>query len=296
MEIGQALAVIGRNNPDLVVPALMQLYTNSDLGARSYLAESLAVFQGRARGIVPLLMADSWRTNSPNDNGWRINLCLAAKTIAPDMPDTLAPLYKDLEGHNVMIKNDTIRELAKLGTNGMEAIPVLFKFSSPKNDETRRTIRAIGRASDAFIAELGENFSGPDAPLAGKSLATLEILAERYQPAFAMLVKQADYPQLPEAFRKQIRKDLWHLYCEEKLYGHGVSKSFEACLGNPLAGVRLGALRLMQGFVGYEVPKSQVKQMVASDPDPEVRQEAAKFLQLPEQINEPPSSPRRHLN
>jgi len=294
--IGQALAKIGANNPDLVLPALFQIYTNSNLYGRSHLAESLASFKGRARGIVPLLMADSWRENSPNDNRWRINLCLAAKTIAPDMPNTLAPLYKDLELNNVMIRNDTIRELAKLGTNGMEAMPVLLKPSNYDHNETYRTIRAIGMASDDVIAELGENLASKDALIADRSLKALKVLAGRYQPAFAMLVKKVYYPQIPDAFRKIVRTELWHLYFEERLYGHHVSKSFENCLENNDAEVRLGALLLMKGFVGFEAPKAKVKQMAENDPDPKVRQQANEFLQMPEAIDEPPNSPRRHLN
>jgi len=140
-QIGNAISVIGRNQPDIMVPVLLRIYTNCPLFWRAQVAGSLAAFGSQARSAVPLLMADSLLEYSPHDNSWRINLCLAANTIAPDMPETLAPLLKDLDSPDRMIRMDTIEGFYRFhGGNCAEVIPKLRQMETNDPDPNIRSL------------------------------------------------------------------------------------------------------------------------------------------------------------
>jgi HEAT repeat protein len=141
-EIGDALSKIGHNQPDIVVPALLTIYTNCPLGWRVEVAGSLAAFGSRARSALPLLMADSLLENAPHDNRWRISLCLAAKTIAPDMPETMAPLLKDLDSSDQMIRVDTIQCLESYSDRGGNCAEVIPKLRQMETNDPDSNIRS----------------------------------------------------------------------------------------------------------------------------------------------------------
>ena len=108
------LASAGHDQPHIVLPALMMAYTNASLYGRSSIASALATFGKQAGTMVPLLLSDCQREIKPhNDNGWRIQLAIAAKTIAPENPATLAPLFKDLESPAMFVRQQTISALGR---------------------------------------------------------------------------------------------------------------------------------------------------------------------------------------
>ena len=140
--IGEPLSVIGHSQPDIAVPILLTIYTNSSLGGRVHVAGLLAAFGSRARSAVPMFMADSLLENAPHDNRWRISLCLDAKTIAPDMPETMAPLLKDLDSSDQMIRDDTIQCLESYSIGGGDCAEVIPKLRQMETNDPDSNIRS----------------------------------------------------------------------------------------------------------------------------------------------------------
>ena len=295
-EIGVALSVIGHNQPDMVVPALLTIYTNCPLGWRVELARSLASFGGQARSAVPLLMADSLLANAPNDNRWRIDLAVAAKTIAPAMPDTLAPLFQDLKSSNAIIWHQTIQGLGRLGTNGIEAVPVLFtflsnfkpqttaEFLSPthnQDNEVRNALRSIGVAPDDFLAALGNNLSSTNRDLSDKSRETLCLFAVHSKPAYLVLVKNGLSKSMSSDVRELVKSNLMNLSRFDPGRRDNNPKFLIECLNEPDAEVRSEALMVLREWTwGRSRADSKLRQMATDDPDADVRSQAADVLRL----------------
>lgn len=267
------LAAVGQDEPDIVIPALLTAYTNSSLHGRSSVAGALASFGDRARSVVPLLLADCEREIKPhNDNGWRIQLAIAAKTIAPDNASTLVPLFKDLEISAGFVRQQTISALARLGTNGVEAVPALLKCLSNSDYQTRidatRALKNIGVSSEAFIVALGENLTGPNSFMSGEAANTLMDFAKSNKLAFVLLVKNGMIRQpWTEVLIDQSRED---------------PKFMLECLNDSDdVAVRIGALNIFQKLqrsVPDAIPK--LRELAASDPNTGVRNQATEVLRL----------------
>lgn len=269
---GQIPSRCGHDEPDIVIPALLTAYTNASLYGRNSIAGALASFGDRARSVVPLLLADCEREIKPhNDNGWRIQLAIAAKTIAPDNAATLFPLFKDLDNSAGFVRQQTISALARLGTNGMEAVPALLKCLSHSDNQTRidatRALNRIGVDSDEYINALGKNLSYPNEFMVQEAEETLVTLASHSELAYVALVKSGKATfLLGQAMRTNTPALL-----------KGLDSS------DPQ--VRLGTLEIFNEFrtpiarphiVPEAIPK--LKELSTNDPDLKVREWAADIL------------------
>lgn len=273
------LAKVGHDQPDVVLPALMTAYTNASLYGRSSIAGALATFGKQAGCVVPLLLTDCQREIKPhNDNGWRIQLAIAAKTIAPENHETLAPLFKDLESPAMFVRQQTISALGRLGTNGLDAVPALLNCLSNANTQTRidatEALNNIGVTSDAFTMALGENLSCPNSFMAGDAESTLGKLAMNSKLAFVTLIKKGVCGGIGRDESQQARWALVNI-------SRADPKFMLECLDDSDADVRLGALMVfydLERGVPQSIPK--LREMAANDPDAGVRRQATNVLQL----------------
>jgi len=277
--IASYLAQVGINQPDIVVPALMTAYTNFSLYGRSSIAGALACFPKQSRPIAPLLLSDCEREAEHHwDNRWRINLTLAVKAIAPDMPGTLNPLLKDLDASQAGMRQQTIYALGRLGTNGLDAVPALLKCLSHPDSQTRidatRALDEIGVTSDEFIADLGDNLSCTNHFMSQEAEGTLAKLANHSKLAFVMLIKKGVCGQISRDDRFQAKWSLVNISRDDP-------KFLLECLDDSEPAVRSGALVVFYDLargVPQAIPK--LRALSTSDPDPEVRSWAADVLKL----------------
>lgn len=266
------LAKVGSDKPDIVVSALMVAYTNSSLVGRSSIAGALAQFPKQSRSMVPLMLSDAQRPSEhPWDNHWRINLTLAMKAIAPDVPGTLSLLLKDLDDPQAGIRQQTIYALGNLGTNGYEAVPVLLKCLSHPDTQTRidatRELNQIGVTSDEFISALGMNLSCSNEFMVQEAEETLVTLAGHSELAYVTIAKSG--------------KATFLLGMAMRTNTPALLKGLES--NDPR--VRLGTLEVFNEFrypmarphlVPEAIPK--LRELSTNDPDQKVRERAADML------------------
>ena len=190
------LAKVGKDRADIVVPVLKTAYTNASLYGRSSIAGALACFPMQAGSMVPLMLSDCERkAEHPWGNHWRISLTLAIRTIAPDQPGTLKSLLKDLNDSQASIRQQTIYALGGMGTNGMEAVPMLLKCMIHPDGQTRidtmRALNQIGVSSEEYVSLLGSNLFHTNYYVCDVATQTLRGLATNSPSAMNALFKAA---------------------------------------------------------------------------------------------------------
>lgn len=264
------LALIGTNQPDLVVPALKMAYTNASLIGRSSIAGALAVFPNQSRSMIPLMLADCDENTKDQWNQWRINLTMAIKAIAPDFPNALNPLLKDLNNPQGGIRQQTIYALGRLGTNGYEAVPALLKCLFHSDRQTRidaiEALDKIGVDSDEYISGLGKNLSYSNEYVVSHAAEKLVAFAGHSELAFALLVKSGNAGWLGDSMKTNTPALL---------------KGLES--NDPQ--IRLGTLEIFNEFRTptarpHMVPEAlpKLRELSTSDPDPKIRERAADML------------------
>ena len=231
---------VAHNQPDVVVPALMAAYTNCSVEGRSSIAGLLAGFGDRARSMVPLLMADSRSHEIPGNRlDWKIGLASAAKKIAPDITNTLAPLIEDLGSNDDGIQQRMIRGLGALGTNGIDAVPALLNFLTNNATQIRcdaiEALDAIKVKSDTYIANLAHIVSDTNYFVAHDSQSSLCTLAADSQLAFNTVLKYAISAHIDNDVQEQAK---WRL----RDISRKNTKFLVNSLDNPDPAVRSGAL------------------------------------------------------
>lgn len=191
-----SLVKIARNQPDIVVPALMTVYTNSGIEGRSSIAGMLAEFGDKSRSMVPLLIQDSQSKEFPiNRPDWKIALAVATKKIAPENTNALSALIDDFENCDAGTKQWRFRAFGELGTNGMDAVPVMLKFLTNDTTQIRcddiEALNAIGVNSDEYIHNLSQTVGDTNVFVSQYSQSALCTLATNSQLAFEATLKYA---------------------------------------------------------------------------------------------------------
>jgi HEAT repeat protein len=273
------LATVGSNVPKIALPALMTAYTNSSLYGRSSIAGALATFGNLARPMAPLMLADCQRPSEhPWDNHWKINLTMAIKRIAPEMPDTLSPLLNDLDDGQLGIRQQTIFAFGSLGTNGQEAVPALLKCLSHPDCQTRidatGALNKIGVTSDEFIVDLGNNLSCTNTFMVQEAEETLGRLAFHSRLAFVTLVKKGVCGQIGRDYQHEAG---WLLANITRIN----SQYLLECLDNSDVQLRSGALEVLLELRGSKLPDAIPKliSLSTNDPEPNIRSRAADALE-----------------
>ncbi len=223
--IAGALAVIGRNQPHIVIPALVMIFSNksSSVATRSSIASALAGFGGDARSVVPMLLAESRQPAKKSyDNYSRIQIAIAAKTIAPDSTNALDPLYQNLKSSELYIRQQTINALGGLGTNGQEAIPALLKCLAHPDwvtrDDAMHALNSLGAKSDECISALGDNLSHTNNFVVQAARESLTGLAAHSKLAFVTLIKKGICGQIGKDERWQARWALINISRDDPTY------------------------------------------------------------------------------
>ncbi len=191
-----SLVKIARDQPDIVVPALIRVYTNSGIEGRCSVAGMLADFGDKSRSMVPLLIQDSHSKELPNNRpGWKIALAVAAKKIAPENTNALSALIDDLEKSDGGTQQQRFRAFGELGTNGMDAVPVMLKFLTNDTTQVRcddiEALNAIGAKSDEYIHDLSQTVGDTNVFVSQSSQSALCSLAANSQLAFEATLKYA---------------------------------------------------------------------------------------------------------
>jgi HEAT repeat protein len=277
-----SLVKIARNQPDIVVPALITVYTNSGIEGRSSVAGMLAEFGDKSRSMVPLLILDSHNKDLPiNRPSWKIALAVAAKKIAPENTNALSALIYDLEKSDGGTQQQRFRAFGELGTNGMDAVPVMLKFLT--NDVTQlrcdaiEALNAIGVKSDEYIYNLAQTIHDTNYFVADYSQSALCSLATNSQLAFNTVLKKVINGSAGRDARQQAKYRLIDISRENPQF------LLEA-LDDPDPLVRSGDL-----YVFYDLARSvsdsipKLRELAANDPDSNVRSQAADVLKLQSQ-------------
>lgn len=272
----EALAIVGRNQKDIVIPALMQTLTklpNSTDYARVSVANALASFGKDARSALPFLL---WASQNQD-----ARLATAVKVIAPETPNALAPLIECLKSIEPGVRQQTIYALGGLGTNGAEATPALLKCLSHPDFTTRcdatRALNQIGLDSNEFVVGLSNNLFDANYFVSHESLETLGGLAVRSKSAFVVLVKEVVNFSVNRDYRDGAKYRLLDAARKDPKY-------LLECLADSDAGTRRGAL-IVFSELGRSVPASvpKLKKLATNDPDPDIRSRAADVLRFQQQ-------------
>ena len=184
-----ALAEVGRNQLEVVVPALVKALTNSTGYEAAGIADALANFGSAAKLAVPGLLA----AGTSHDPYVRTRVAAALQRIAPDTPDALQPLMRNLRASPTMVRQQALWALEQLGTNGAPALPVLVSRSlRDPIPEVRvialRCVAKIGLIDDAVLAGISKNATNSNYNVATEAVETLARFARRSQGAFVALL------------------------------------------------------------------------------------------------------------
>jgi HEAT repeat protein len=275
-----ALAVIGKNHPDKIVPILMITFTTTETEYRDGIAGALASFGNEARPAIPILL-----TASRNQYfSLRMHAAVAVKIIAPETPNALAPLIRDLESPEMFVRQQTIYTLGGLGTNGVEAIPALLKCLSYPDSQTRldaeHCLFKMGVTSDAFLDGLVLNASHTNYSLLTESVSMLKEMAKYSEPAFLALLKAMSESPTNGAETEGGTQARFVASLVARSDPKFLINSFE----NPDPVIRFRALQVFC-FVDREVPASVpvLQKMATNDPNSELRKRASEILRFQQQ-------------
>jgi HEAT repeat protein len=178
-DVANALASIGHNHPENVVPALIELLTNSTPYLRWSAAEGLGTFGSAATSSIPALVA----AGHDSDSQMQIPAAIAVKRIAPQMPDALTPLINNLTNKENWIRRNAIFALESLGTNGLEALPACVERAQRDPDaevraEAIHCVALLETNAEEFLIILQLNISGTNESVASAAAQALVNLAE----------------------------------------------------------------------------------------------------------------------
>ena len=266
-----SLVKVARDQPDVVVPALITVYKSSGIEGRSSIAGMLAGFGDKSRLMVPLLIQDSHSKDLPiNRPGWKIALAVAAKKIAPENTNALSALIDDFGNCDGGTQQQRFRAFGDLGTNGMDAVPVMLQFLTNDTTQIRcddiEALNAIGVRSDEYIQNLSQTVGDTNYFVSQYSQGALCTLATNSKLAFEATLKYAvsahvdrDDVQQQAVYRLQdiSRKD---------------PKFLVNCLDSPDPAIRAGDL-----VVFYNLNKcvresfNKLFDMSAKEPDAAIR-------------------------
>jgi len=270
-ESATALAVVGRNRTEWVVPALIQALTNATDYSRARAADALGTFESQAIDAVPSLRLVC------QDQDAYVRTCAATslKRILPQEPTVLLALVQNLTNRTVQIRQQALWALESLGTNGLDALPVLLGASlHDRVPEVRtiavRCIAGMGKCSDEVLAGLTDNLSCTNQFVRSEALATIARFAAQSQPAFNALLKasRSQYKELREQSRSEVT-----------IIGNQNPSLLVTSFDDPDPDVRSRAFQVLYWDVGVEVATA-VRALLKAlrDDDPRVREAATNTL------------------
>jgi len=236
-----ALARVGHNRPDIVVPALVYLLTNSSTMSKYETPDALATFGSAAKPAIPALL----KTSQAADDQTKARIAVAIKRIEPERPDTLLPLIANLTGEDINLREFAFYGLESLGTNGLETLGALRKMATqePNPDQRTRILDWLGKNEtnkEELAAIVHINLTNENESVMCAAVRCLGAMADGSQTRFGELLTVFN----------SLRNDQVRGNAKTCLYLI-VKKHPEflvACLNNPQSEVSYSALRFMHSL------------------------------------------------
>ena len=265
----EALAVIGRNQPDFVVPALLRALGQLKGFSRGCVADALGSFGTNAKIALPALDAAS----HDSDPYVQIHAAAARDQIEPGNPEAIRSLIEHLATGPPLVRRQAIGALSRVGKHSSEALTALSECLHDADPQIRieaeRGIREIGSSNDRIISGLRDNLDHNNSFVADEAASTLAILAAGSEPAFIALLRGPSSPQ--RSVQQQSKYRLVEAArTHPKFLVAGMNDSDPKVRYNALA-----TLYDLQDAVSLAVP-ALVR--LLADPDPEVRSRATNVL------------------
>jgi HEAT repeat protein len=187
-EAAQALALVGHNQHNVVVPVLIESFGASRNYARACAADALGSFGANAISAIPILVSAQ---NDPDAEA-RTHVAIAMKQIAPETPDALAPLIQNLVHRESRVRSQALWALSRLGTNGVEALPALAGCLHDQvaqlRVEAEQCVQGVGLLDDEIVAGLKENLTNANHFVSAGAVSALGKFAGGSREAFMALI------------------------------------------------------------------------------------------------------------
>jgi len=187
--VAGAMASIGKNRPDIVVPVLIRKLTNDSMDVMSQggIAEALAsVGHGRPTTVVPVLIQVF--TNM-NNNAVQPTVGRQVFPFRPDFYYRMSNFYD----FNASPQSRVADALATFGSQAAEAVPYLLLAGGSTNANLRShvavAVQKIAPLTPASLAPLIRNLAEKDVQVRRQALWTFESLGTNAAEALPMLVQ-----------------------------------------------------------------------------------------------------------
>jgi HEAT repeat protein len=188
-EMASAIARVGHNHPQVAVPALVYILTNSTGGDQFDAIDGLGSFGSKAKEAVPALLAVS----HSSDSQIQIAVAVAIKQIAPGTPDALEPVIRNLSSATNGLREDALNALQRLGTNAPEARGALLERGQKEKDPNIRyrvinLLQALHPDEEEMQPIIRECLTNEDESLTWVGLSGLTSLAAKSQERYRELL------------------------------------------------------------------------------------------------------------
>jgi HEAT repeat protein len=240
-DMASALASVGHNHPQVVVPALIDFLTNSTGFEEFGAIQGLGSFGKAAQTAIPALLAAS----QSSDAQIQMRTSVAIKQIAPETPDALAPLIRNLSSETDWLRENALYGLEGLGTNALEARTALLERAQQEKDSQIR-VRVMDLLNNLIPNEeemlplIKECLANENESVACAGVNSLIPLAEKSQEQYQELLLLAQKHR-----NSQVRS-----IAESGVYNimQRHPEMFMTCLSDGKIEVYLPALKFLHGI------------------------------------------------
>jgi HEAT repeat protein len=240
-DMSSALASVGHNRPDIVVPATVYLFTNSSRMSKFEAPEALATFGSAAKPAISVLLEASQTA----DDKTKARIAVAIKRIEPERPDVLLPLIANLTSEDDILRNYAIMELDQLGTNALEVLGTMRMMAVQVPDPGQRSgilgwLAKYETNKEELLRIVQTNLTNENDSVVNAAIGCLGGLAGDSQARFGELMAEFG-SQRNKQSRENARTRLYLAMTKHPEY-------LVACLNSPKNEVSYSALRFMQSL------------------------------------------------
>jgi HEAT repeat protein len=239
--MASALASVGHNRPEIVVPAIVYLFTNSSRMSKYEAPEALATFGSAAKPAIPVLLEASQTADAQT----KARIAVAIKQIEPERPDTLLPLIANLTSDSDVLRNYANMELDLLGTNALEVLGAMRTMAVQVPDPRQRSgilgwLAKYETNKEELLRIVQVNLTNENDLVVAAAIGCLGGLACDSQARFGELLAEFE-SQRNEQMRENVRTRLYLAMTKHPEF-------LKACLNNTQNEVSYSALRFMQSL------------------------------------------------
>jgi len=247
-DMASALASVGHNRPQVVVPALVYFLTNSTGREQFDAIDGLGSLGSKAKETVPALLAASYS----GDPQIQMAASVAIKQIAPETPDALAPVIRNLSNATNRLREEALNALAMLGTNASETRGVLLQRGQKEKDPNIRyrvinLLQKLNPDEGVMLPIIQECLTNEDESLAWEGLSGLTTLAAKSQEHYRELLLVATTHHNLQ-IRRAADTAVFEIMQQQP-------DMFIACLGDTNSEVYLSVLKLLHSHCDESIVK-----------------------------------------